>query len=83
VERFQNPVDMPYKETYGAAALLSADSFNTAKIKTTDALKIPVSKKSMAVKPHPHHTALSMLVIKGDDMMSLVHELYRRAAHEA
>jgi Cap4 SAVED domain len=83
VDRFQNPVDIPYKETYGAAALLSADSFDTSTIKATSATKIPKSKKSKDVIPHLHHNKLSMIVIKGNEMMNLVHELYRRAAHEA
>jgi hypothetical protein len=82
VERFQNPVDVPYKETYGAAALLSGP-FDVDAVKATDARKIPVSKKSKAVKPHPHQHNLTMIVIKGDGVMTLVHELYRRAAHEA
>lgn len=83
VERFQNPVDIPYQETYGAAALVSKNAFKTEIIKATDATKIPVSKKSKAVRSHPHHKTLAMIVIKGEDVMTLVHELYRRAAHEA
>lgn len=83
VERFQNPVDIPYQETYGAAAIFSTDSFDAKVIKTTDASKIPASKKSKVVIPHPHHGKLMMIVIKGGEMMNLVHELYRRAAHEA
>jgi len=81
VERFQNPVDSPYQEQYGAVALVSA--FDQQAIEATDAKKIPASKSSKAVKPHPHHATLMMLVIKGNDMMDLVHDLYRRAAHEA
>ena len=32
---------------------------------------------------HPHSGNLALIVIKGDQMMDLVHELYRRAADEA
>ncbi|MDX9784809.1 MAG: virulence associated protein, partial [Spirochaetia bacterium] len=32
---------------------------------------------------HPHSGDLALVVIKGDQMMALVHELYRRAADEA
>lgn len=32
---------------------------------------------------HPHSGELFLLIIKGDQMMALVHELYRRAADEA
>lgn len=83
VERFQNPVDTPYQEAYGAAALFTADAFDASIIEATDGTKIPVSKKSKALIPHPHHGKLTMIVIKGREMMDLVHELYRRAAHEA
>jgi hypothetical protein len=82
IERFQNPVDVPYQEVYGAAALIS-DAFDAETIKTTDAKSIPVSNGSAATKAHPYYHKLSMIVIKGADVMPLVHELYRRAAHEA
>jgi hypothetical protein len=83
VERFQNSVDTPYQETYGAAALFSTDSFDVDTIKATNGLKVPSSKKATTVAPHPYHNGMQMIVIKGDQMMELVHELYRRAAHEA
>jgi hypothetical protein len=83
VDRFQNSEDHPYAEGFGAAALLSTDSFDEKILGATDGTKVPASKKSKAVKPHPHHSKLTMLIIKGEEMMKLVHELYRRAAHEA
>lgn len=83
VERFQSPVDQPYEEGYGAAAIFSSGSYDKMTIEATDGTKVPASKKSKTVKPHPHHARLTMIVIKGDEMMKLVHELYRRAAHEA
>jgi len=84
IERFQNPVDEPYREMYGAAALYSNEQFQPADISKADSQKIPMSsKKEKAVGPHPKRDALALIVIKGADMMSLVHDLYRRAADEA
>jgi len=83
IERFQSPVDIPYKEFCGAAALFSNDLFDADTISETDTTKIPRSKKSTETYPHPNRNQLALLVIKGENMMSLVHELYRRAADEA
>lgn len=83
VERFQNPVDSPYKEIYGAAAVLSSEYFNSNTLSRADSGKIPVSSKSGVFIPHPHRDKLVLVVIKGDHMMDLVHELYKRAADEA
>ncbi len=71
VERFQNPADRPYTETYGAVALFDNQYFNMALESATNA------------SAHPHPNNLCMIVIKGDDMMDLVHALYERAANEA
>lgn len=83
VERFQSPVDFPYQETYGAAAIFTTDQFQAAEIKNADTSKIRKSAKSKEFGPHPKGDQLVLLVIKGADMMSLVRELYRRAADEA
>ncbi len=83
IERFQSPVDMPYKETYGAAAIISDDYFDADELATADCGKIPKSVKSTESFPHPNSDSLVLLVIKGPDMMDLVHELYKRAADEA
>jgi vrlR len=83
IERFQSPVDMPYKETYGAAAIISDEFFDTEELASADCSKIPKSAKSKEVFPHPNGDSLVLLVIKGPDMMTLVHELYKRAADEA
>ncbi|RLB91775.1 MAG: virulence associated protein [Deltaproteobacteria bacterium] len=83
VERFQSPVDMPYKETYGAAAIISDECFDTDELATADCSKIPKSSKFKEFFPHPNRDSLVLVVIKGPDMMNLVHELYRRAADEA
>lgn len=71
IARFQNPTDKPYTMFYGAAALFSNGTYNEDSVKKSDASK----------HVDPHH--LILLVIKGENMMSLVHELYRRAADEA
>lgn len=71
IERFQNEVDHPYKETYGAVALFENPLFDCHLASSTDA------------SSHPHSNDLSLVVIKGNQLMSLVHELYRRAADEA
>jgi len=71
IERFQNEVDHPYKEVYGAVALFENPLFDGNLTSSTDA------------SSHPHSGDLALVVIKGDQMMALVHELYRRAADEA
>ncbi len=71
VERFQNPEDRPYRETYGAAALFLTSLFENRMLSSTDSSK------------HPDPNNLSLLVIHGETMMDLVHDLYRRAASEA
>lgn len=71
IERFQNEVDHPYKEEYGAVALFETRLFDDDLASSTDA------------STHPHSADLTLVVIKGDQMMALVHELYRRAADEA
>jgi hypothetical protein len=83
IERFQSPVDVPYKETYGAAAVISDEHFDAKVIATADCTKIPKTAKSKEFAPHPNGDSLVLVVIKGSDMMNLVHELYRRAADEA
>ncbi len=80
VERFQDPIDSPYKEMYGAAALIATECFDTSEIENVDTGKIQKNKKEFV---HPKQDKLALLVIKGADMMKLVHELYRRAADEA
>jgi hypothetical protein len=83
IERFQSPVDLPYQESYGAAAIITEEHFETDEITRADTRKIPKSRKSKEVVPHPNRDHLVLLLIKGTDMMTLVHELYRRAADEA
>lgn len=83
IERFQSPVDMPYKENYGAAAIISSDFFDIEELISADCNKIPATAKSKEYISHPNYGNLKLLVIRGANMMQLVHELYRRAADEA
>ena len=71
IERFQNEVDYPYKEVYGAVALFENALFDDALEASTDS------------SSHPSLADLKLIVIKGDQMMPLVNELYRRAKDEA
>lgn len=71
IERFQNEVDYPYTEVYGAAALFEKRLFDPNTVSATDS------------SAHPRAGNLELIVIKGEQMMSLVHDLYRRAADEA
>ncbi|WKZ39297.1 MAG: SAVED domain-containing protein [Anaerolineales bacterium] len=71
IERFQNLDDRPYTEIYGAAALYSFDSF------------IPETISSAITNDHPKKDSLRLIIIKGEKIMDLVHELYERAANEA
>ena len=83
VERFQNPVDNPYREVYGAAALFSEDQFQATEVAAANCHQIPASRDGSKFKPHPNLDQLVLVVIKGADMMTLAHELYRTAADEA
>lgn len=71
IERFQNLADKPYTKFYGAAALFSTETYNKDLINTADTAS------------HVSSNHLILIVVKGENMMSLVHELYRRAADEA
>lgn len=71
IERFQNDVDYPHEEVYGAAALFEKKLLDVSLVKETKTID------------HPNPDLLFLIVIRGVDMMPLVHELYRRAADEA
>ncbi len=81
IERFQNPVDFPYREIHGAAAIYSSENLDTTLVCAADSQKTPA--KGGAFQPHPNSENLRLVVIKGTEMMTLVHELYKRAADEA
>jgi hypothetical protein len=71
VERFQNEVDLPYKTINGAVALVCNNNYSSDIATTANS------------NNHPNHVNLRLIIIKGNAIMDLVHELYRRAAGEA
>jgi hypothetical protein len=72
VQRFQNPTDHPYTFRSGAAAVLCETAFNEKEI-----------AKATKASAHKNSSNLELLAIRGKELMSLVHSLYERAAHEA
>ena len=72
VQRFQNLADHPYVYRSGAAAVLSDEAYNEASL-----------QKATKVSGHQNVGNLELIVIRGKDLMKLVHALYERAAHEA
>ncbi|MDX9689015.1 MAG: SAVED domain-containing protein [Alphaproteobacteria bacterium] len=85
VGRFQDPVDVSYQDLRAAAAVFSTSGYDEKLIQETDAtsIEIKVGKNGKKTIKHPHHGNLSMVVVKGDDLMALVNDLYQRAADEA
>jgi hypothetical protein len=71
VARFQNEVDNPYLQSFGAIAHLDNENYDSSVVTNADSTN------------HPFKKDLFLIVIKGNQMMSLVHALYRRAADEA
>lgn len=71
VDRFQREPDYPCKRKYGAAAVYTESSMQEAVVITSTA------------SHHPNSEKLELLIISGNQLMSLIHELYRRAADEA
>jgi len=83
IERFQSPVDNPYRSVFGAAAVLTNESFDEKIICTTDSGRATKTKDPKVFLPHPRQDELTMIVIRGNDLMTLVHDLYALAANEA
>lgn len=83
VGRFQDPVDSAYRQLYGASAIISDEYYDVDELISTDCTRISKTPRSRGFFPHPNRNNLFLVVIKGSDMMNLVHELYRRAADEA
>lgn len=71
IERFQLISNLPCKEHYGAVACFTDNKYDETQISKTDC------------SAYPNNKTLRLLVIKGKDMMDLVHSLYERAANEA
>jgi hypothetical protein len=71
VQRFQNFVDNPYAFNSGAAAILSDQAFDRAKLELT------------TTAGHNNAGRLMLIAIAGSNLMTLAHALYQRAADEA
>jgi hypothetical protein len=72
VQRFQNPSDHPYVYRSGAAAVLSDSAYDEALL-----------QQSTKIAGHQNAGNLDLIVIRGNELMKLVHVLYERAADEA
>lgn len=72
VQRFQNLSDHPYIYRSGAAAVLSDSAYDEALLRS-----------STNVTGHQNADNLELIVIKGIELMKLVHAIYERAADEA
>lgn len=70
VSRFQNSVDSPYKLRFGAASVCSDSSHD------------PNVLSQASTTEHPYADSLELIAIHGQELMSLAHTLYERAAHE-
>lgn len=71
IGRFQNQLDRPYTEKSGAASIILNESYNENNI-----VRIDTSN-------HPNSNNLMLIIIKGNELMPLVHRLYEKAANEA
>ena len=72
VQRFQNPADHPYIYLSGAAAVLSDSAYDEAAM-----------QKQTSIVNHQNAPNIQLVVIRGNELMKLVHALYERAASEA
>lgn len=71
VQRFQNITDRPYIFRSGAATVLSGESYDETALQSTNAVG------------HNNVAFLELMVVRGKDLMTLVHALYEKAANEA
>ena len=71
VQRFQNPKDFPFEELSGATSIILNEAYDEEKLIEVDSSQ------------HPNKEKLMLILIKGQDLMTLVHKLYERAADEA
>ncbi|WAW10368.1 virulence associated protein [Oxalobacter vibrioformis] len=72
VQRFQNQSDHPYVYKSGAAALLSDEAYDEQAIQS-----------GTTTNGHQNAQNLHILVVRGTELMKLVHALYESAANEA
>lgn len=72
IQRFQDALKNPYIEQTGAAALFCNSIYSADNVSETT-----------SCSTHPNSTRLTLIVVRADAFMKLVHHLYERAAHEA
>lgn len=72
VQRFQNLSDHAYIYRSGAAAVLSDTAYDE-----------PLLQSATKVAEHQNSANLELIVVRGKELINLVHALYERAAHEA
>lgn len=72
VQRFQNLSDRPYIYRSGAAAVLTNSAYDKDSLQNTT-----------KIMGHQNSGNLELIVIRGKELMKLVHALYKRAADEA
>lgn len=70
VNRFQDSVNQPYKTRFGAAAVCSNSAFDIDILSEADS------------SLHPYANDLELIAFHGEELMSLAHALYERAANE-
>jgi len=79
IQRFQNPIDNPYIELSGAAAIIL-----TGSVKDDDIKQVSTSVCGKdSNESHPNKDNLQLIIISGNNLMNLVHHLYERGANEA
>lgn len=71
VSRFQNIADHPYTFKSGAAVVLSDEAYDETALQGTKVAK------------HKNVDSLELIVVRGHQLMFLVHALYEKAANEA
>lgn len=70
ITRFQDSVNKPYKQSYGAAAVCSDSVYDVGTLSGADSSQ------------HPHAISLEMIAFHGKELMELAHTLYEVAASE-
>ncbi|MBD2790701.1 Hachiman antiphage defense system protein HamA [Xenorhabdus szentirmaii] len=70
ISRFQDSVNKPYKQSFGAAAVCSDSVYDATILSHADSSK------------HPHVSKLELIAFHGKELMELAHTLYEVAANE-
>lgn len=71
IQRFQAPLDRPYRQLAGAAALFTLAAYDSEVIQATDASRFEPAQD------------LKLIVVRADSLMKIVTMLFERAADEA